>query len=563
MSLKSSRSLRAVSILCVLWFLQEGQHLDAVRSRPCDPNLANFPPDPGLPRWRPGSYPGCLGGTDDAAPGGHCEKVWCSGILRITPDPVEAYVGQDVTVAVFVEGRMDLAGNATTPNGSAELDWGDGERQALDRFALRPSNVYHHVYKKAGQFFPSARTTQDFKYDGHGSCSYRCDLRRAAIITVYPALVAPHLHTVAPGESLFSIGQKYGVNNWLDIYVANKKTIAFSDLIYPGQVLLIAQNVSTNTRSSFWGTLQGAWDRIRGAASLSEREHPLEDGAGAAAEYFNDKQMERQIEAGRQGLRAAIESKLKSGSPGVVVRIAVYTKGDTKIPSVELWGVGGTPLIGIGDGLASQALGAPPPSGSVLDANESYYSFYSIQNGNLMHEDLPNGVLISGDANEIRSMAENAKRQYQLGKAIAEQMKAAQGKAELEKSLRMDAELAKQTASQRQSADEGPLSKPQMARSSPAPTGHSGGPDKPDVRNGSGIPNGQSRPEGSSNAGHPSGSPSPRNGSGLPYGQQQGIPIGGEHPGQLGNGRPDPGNGVPIGTPDHPTIPADRPISKE
>lgn len=116
--------------------------------------------------------------------------------------------------------------------------------------------------------------------------------------------------------------------------------------------------------------------------------------------------------------------------------------------------MGGTPLIGIGDGLASHSLGAPPPSGSVLDANESYYSFYSLQNGDLTHEDLPNGVLISGDANEIRSMAENAERQYQLGKAIAEQMKAAQGKAELEKSLRTDAELAKQTASQRQSADE-------------------------------------------------------------------------------------------------------------
>lgn len=45
-------------------------------------------------------------------------------------------------------------------------------------------------------------------------------------------------HTVRPGESLFSIGRRYGLN-WRFIYLFNFNAINDPNLIFSGQVLKI------------------------------------------------------------------------------------------------------------------------------------------------------------------------------------------------------------------------------------------------------------------------------------------------------------------------------------
>lgn len=62
-----------------------------------------------------------------------------------------------------------------------------------------------------------------------------------------PALAAEH--TVAPGESLWSIAQKELGNGmrWGEVYEANKNIIKNPNLIYSGQVLTIPEDVPTET----------------------------------------------------------------------------------------------------------------------------------------------------------------------------------------------------------------------------------------------------------------------------------------------------------------------------
>ncbi len=534
------RAPRWLSTICFagLACLLYVSDMKGVRSRPCDPNLANFPPDPKSPKWRPGIYPGCLGGTDDAPGHGHCETVWCSGVLRITPDPVAVYQGQEVKLRVFVDGRLDLAGNATTPNGGGELDWGDGTSQPIP---INPAGAeYAHVYKTADQHYPSARVTQDFKYQGNGSCSYRCDLRRAAVVIVYPALRPPHLHTVLAGESLSVIAHKYGTGDWASIYLANRKSLRWSDLIYPGQTLLVAENLSSGSAPSFITAVKSAFARIRGA-ELPESGKPLETtlgrGAESFGEYLIDKQTELQIEAGRKEIEHQIEDRLKGGARGVVVRVAIYSRDKTVVPNVEIWGIGDTPFAGIANGLGPGL--SRDSSDLSYEPDESYFSFYSMENGKLAHRDLPKGMLTSGDADKIRADAEKEKESFRLGREIAKQMKEAQQKADAEKSLRDKLDIAKATAGDRQTSDEGPRSKqnPQNTSSNQAP-GHRDGPE----RAGSGLPRGESRGnEADKNPG--GGNNGTSRGNGLPASS---VPVGGERVGQT-PGRDSGRQGVPVG----------------
>ncbi len=83
---------------------------------------------------RSGSFGGCspskcLGGTADAPRSGACQNEWCGdGVLRLDPDPIETVAGVAVKVRIYLDGRFETGGNATT-NGGADIDWGDGNHE--------------------------------------------------------------------------------------------------------------------------------------------------------------------------------------------------------------------------------------------------------------------------------------------------------------------------------------------------------------------------------------------------------------------------------------------------
>ncbi|WP_298582513.1 transglycosylase family protein [uncultured Kocuria sp.] len=56
---------------------------------------------------------------------------------------------------------------------------------------------------------------------------------------VAPAAVSAESYTVVAGDTLGSIADKLGVENWEDLYAANADIIADPNLIFPGQVLTV------------------------------------------------------------------------------------------------------------------------------------------------------------------------------------------------------------------------------------------------------------------------------------------------------------------------------------
>lgn len=543
-----------VGMILVLSTGDSEVHASGAKPRPCDPHRtdAMYPPQSSPPRWRPGTYPGCLGGTPDAPGKGACQNVWCGdGALRISPDPAEVHEDETLQVQLSIAGRFETGGNAMTPNGGAEIDWGDGTR---DNFSLSQALTQPHMHKyaKANHYYLSARVVQDYKYDGNGSCSYRCDVRRASVVIVYPALKPPYLHTVQKGESLAAITHKYRTNSWLDTYEANQPSIQWANLIYPGQVLLVASNVS-RPQETFSDKVARAWARLRGAEHFDD-EHALKATAHDAIETFGewtiDKQIEIQTEGGRHEIESQIKDKLNHGAKGVVVRVAIYTRGEAKQVQVELWGEGETPLIGVGDGLGP-ALSKGNP-GYNFAPEESFFSFYTMQNGELTHQDLPPGMLTSGDAEKIRADADKAKEALRIGKIINEQMKAAKEKSTLESDLQAKAKDAAETLAVRQSLDEGPRSNQrQQARNGGPPERSRDG--HPDTDRGS-LPKSDSD-KSSSSGSQSSQSGGERTGSGGLPDPGNGVPIGGEHPGAPAHNGND--GGIPIG---NPPKPSDHPL---
>jgi LysM repeat protein len=61
----------------------------------------------------------------------------------------------------------------------------------------------------------------------------------APAAAVAPASVSAETYTVVAGDTLGSIADKLGIENWEDLYAANEGTIADPNLIFPGQVLNI------------------------------------------------------------------------------------------------------------------------------------------------------------------------------------------------------------------------------------------------------------------------------------------------------------------------------------
>jgi hypothetical protein len=469
--------------------------------------------------------------------------------MKISPDPVESREGEPVTIHVSIDGRMDLAGNATTPNGGAEIDWGDGKSDPI------PMNLaqqgYTHVYLTAGQYYPSARIFQDYKYDGNGSCSYRCDLRRAAVVTVFPALKAPYMYTTKLKDSLSSIASKFDGSNWKSIYLANRTQISSPDFIEPGQTLLVAANFS-NDQNSFRKVIAGAWARIRGgiASELMRPEKPGEDlkplepvlnePATQFGEFIIDRETDLLIEGARNSVEKQVAEMLSNGSRGVVIRIGIYTAGYTRTVDAQVWGEGDTPLIAIADGLRPSVAADYP--GMSLDDEESFFSFYTKDGGRVSYVDLSKGFLIGGDADKIREQADKQREALRIGAEIARQLKSAKSKKTLEEFLRVQATQAQATAAERQMMDEGPMG----GSHSGAQPGHAGASQRPGPDGHEGKSNGIPREE---KGGQPaSGGGSPASGATKGAGGLPSIPIGGDHPGQPAHGGNDgAGNGIPIG----------------
>lgn len=59
----------------------------------------------------------------------------------------------------------------------------------------------------------------------------------APAASVAPASVSTETYTVVAGDTLGSIADKLGIENWEDLYAANADIIADPHLIFPGQVL--------------------------------------------------------------------------------------------------------------------------------------------------------------------------------------------------------------------------------------------------------------------------------------------------------------------------------------
>jgi hypothetical protein len=125
-----------------------------------------------------------------------CTK-WCSDLpLKMTPDPIQACVGQPIQgINVRVDGDMDTMGNAlenfSLPgNVGGEVDWGDGTPKIgiiINTGPIPFNQNFTHAYQAAGTYYPSATVAQQFRYTGNGSCGYTCRSQQSDIAIVYLA----------------------------------------------------------------------------------------------------------------------------------------------------------------------------------------------------------------------------------------------------------------------------------------------------------------------------------------------------------------------------------------
>jgi hypothetical protein len=72
------------------------------KPRPCDPNKELYPVSAGYPKYQPGTYPKCLGGTADGPNQGFCERIWCGdAVLHFSPDPIEGFAEDQLHVELY------------------------------------------------------------------------------------------------------------------------------------------------------------------------------------------------------------------------------------------------------------------------------------------------------------------------------------------------------------------------------------------------------------------------------------------------------------------------------
>jgi hypothetical protein len=122
---------------------------------------------------------------------------WCSNLpLKMTPDPIQACVGQQIQgINVRVDGAMDTMGNALESfslpgNVGGEVDWGDGTPEIgiiINTGPIPFNQNFTHAYQAAGTYYPSATVAQQFRYTGNGSCGYTCRSQQSDIAIVYLA----------------------------------------------------------------------------------------------------------------------------------------------------------------------------------------------------------------------------------------------------------------------------------------------------------------------------------------------------------------------------------------
>lgn len=130
------------------------------------------------PRFKPGALHQSIGGN----PG--CVARCSSGPMRISPDPIDACEGEQVSINVRVDGnRMSTFGDRVE-NAGGLIDWGDGKEENLSgccNWDLK------HVYVQATTHYLSAIYGEQHNNANNppGGCSYRCRLQQAATVIIH------------------------------------------------------------------------------------------------------------------------------------------------------------------------------------------------------------------------------------------------------------------------------------------------------------------------------------------------------------------------------------------
>jgi hypothetical protein len=104
---------------------------------------------------------------------------YCAGKkMEIGPNPILAVI--NVPTSVNFHATNNGGGNAVIQGGGAVF-WGDN---AVDPAPFNGTYTYTHTWRTAGTFTIRATAQADFKYDGNGSCSYRCCVEGTATVRV-------------------------------------------------------------------------------------------------------------------------------------------------------------------------------------------------------------------------------------------------------------------------------------------------------------------------------------------------------------------------------------------
>jgi hypothetical protein len=130
------------------------------------------------PKYKAGAYHLSIGG--DKVCVGRCSN----GPMIISPDPIEACEGETASVNVRIQGgRMSTFGDRQE-NAGGEIDWGDGNTDALNGCC---SWNLKHSYIQAKTYYASARFGEQHNNadNPRGGCSYRCQLQQSATVSIF------------------------------------------------------------------------------------------------------------------------------------------------------------------------------------------------------------------------------------------------------------------------------------------------------------------------------------------------------------------------------------------
>jgi hypothetical protein len=135
------------------------------------------------------AQPSCPPGAGSAATnlGGMDCTGRCDLCMTITPNNIELHRGD--TVSFRFTSRLATHGDMVIQGGGA-VDWGEGD--APEPISAGTVTVSHAFNKCPGTcvYTVWGSMAQDYKYDGAGSCSYKCLARQSATVRVIPIAVA-------------------------------------------------------------------------------------------------------------------------------------------------------------------------------------------------------------------------------------------------------------------------------------------------------------------------------------------------------------------------------------